>query len=369
MTIALTALGVVYVVRGGDVGEFADALDALGAEGSEAREILESISDLLPDDASPPPDPAPEGTSGNLEILFTGPSPRDHRMVDRLRTLIESADETLWCAWYDVGYEPIADALIERHRAGVDVRIVTDDRYKTRAALAQCKAAGIPFVLDSSNALMHNKFCIVDGHTVWTGSTNISSSGFFKNNNNALVIPSQAIAENYTAEFREMYERKSFGPSSPASTPHRTVEIGDVIIENYFAPEDNAQRRIIELVRGAKETIDFMTFAFTADPISAAMIDRMRAGVRVRGVFEARNSNDEHAEDDRLRDAGATIVIDSNPNAMHHKTVIIDDRIVITGSYNLSRSAEERNDENIVILHSDWIAAEYTAEFGRVSKL
>ncbi len=51
---------------------------------------------------------------------------------------------------------------------------------------------------------------------------------------------------------------------------------------------------------------------------------------------------------------------------MHHKVVIIDEEIVITGSYNFSRSAEERNDENIIIIYNAEIAQEFIKEFQRV---
>ena len=364
--VASSALLAVWIMRGGDQQEAREFLHMV--TDIEPAGLVETFIEALPEAAPIPPD-APIASGGTIEILFTGPSPRDHRVVDRLDALIDGAQESILCAWYDVGYEPIANALVQRHQAGVDVRIVSDERYGTREALAICKRAGIPVVLDDRDAFMHNKFCVIDGRTVWTGSTNISSNGFFKNNNNVIVIDSPEISLNFTVEFKEMFDEDAFGPTSRASTPNRIVELGDVIVENYFAPEDDAQERIIHLIGNAEDSIDFMQFAFTSDPVADAMIARMGDGVRVRGVFEDRNAGSDHSEDDRLAAAGALVIMDTNPGAMHHKTVIIDERIVITGSYNLSKSAETSNDENLLVLHSDWIAEAYTKEFQRIARI
>ena len=58
--------------------------------------------------------------------------------------------------------------------------------------------------------------------------------------------------------------------------------------------------------------------------------------------------------------------LDGNPLNMHHKVIIIDESVVIFGSYNFSRSAEERNDENTLIIHNPELAAQFLAEFERV---
>jgi len=57
------------------------------------------------------------------------------------------------------------------------------------------------------------------------------------------------------------------------------------------------------------------------------------------------------------------VLLDGHPEKMHHKVMIIDDKIVITGSYNLTRSAETQNDENTLVIHDDGIARIYLAEF------
>jgi len=213
---------------------------------------------------------------------------------------------------------------------------------------------------------MHNKFVVIDDHQVWTGSWNLTDNGTYRNNNNVLIINSQRLAQNYTTEFREMFEDKAFGASSPDNTPSPRVELDGVRVETYFESEGDVRPRIRELLGDAQSSIHFMAFAFTDDDIAQAMVRKMREGVVVQGVMEARNVGGTGSEFELLRKAGVDIWKDGNPYIMHHKTIIVDEAIVITGSYNFTASAAERNDENVLILHSPEIAAVYMQEYQRV---
>ena len=71
-------------------------------------------------------------------------------------------------------------------------------------------------------------------------------------------------------------------------------------------------------------------------------------------------------EFDNLKGAGIDVRLDGNPRNMHHKVIIIDGSIVVTGSYNFSRSAEERNDENILVIHSPEVAEAFLEEFDKI---
>ena len=71
-------------------------------------------------------------------------------------------------------------------------------------------------------------------------------------------------------------------------------------------------------------------------------------------------------EYDPFKQAGLDVRIDGNAGQMHHKVFIIDEKIVIFGSYNFSQSAETRNDENILIIYNAAIAQQFIKEFERV---
>ena len=72
-------------------------------------------------------------------------------------------------------------------------------------------------------------------------------------------------------------------------------------------------------------------------------------------------------EFDPFRQAGLEVLIDGIEGQMHHKVFIVDEKIVVLGSYNFSQAAEERNDENLLIVYNEEIAGQFMQEFQRVS--
>ena len=146
------------------------------------------------------------------------------------------------------------------------------------------------------------------------------------------------------------------------------VSLDGTTLEIYFSPEDKAASRIIELIQGAQESINFLAYSFTSTDIGDAMIERSQAGVTVAGVMDDGQVNSSQStEYDPLTQAGLNVRLDGNLiGLMHHKVIIIDQKVVITGSYNFTESAETTNDENVVIIFSPEIAVKYTEEFQRV---
>jgi phosphatidylserine/phosphatidylglycerophosphate/cardiolipin synthase-like enzyme len=270
----------------------------------------------------------------------------------------------------------VAEALIAARQRGVDVRWVTDDENGLEAdedpghgQFAMLQAAGIEVRSDERSALMHNKFWIFDRQTVWTGSTNITGSGVFKQNNNALVIHSPQLAEIYEAEFDEMWNGQ-FGPRSPSQLDTQAAVVNGSNMVVVFTSEDSAlEDAIIPVVLGAQSSIRFLAFSFTDYPLAQAMIDRAAAGVSAAGVYEKFGSETDAAEMDTLLCGGIPIRQDGNSGFMHNKLIIIDDRIVITGSLNFSTNAEDNNDENVIIIDNPEIAQLYVQEFDRIWSL
>ncbi len=314
-------------------------------------------------------------------VYFTAPAfsaqdgyPRRDLAADFV-WLIEQAEASVDLAAYDLDLPPVADALLAAHRRGVDVRVVTESDNAHREALRTLQAAGVPVVEDQpDDGLMHNKFAVIDDQWVWTGSWNMTENGTYRNDNHAVLIASLALAENYRAEFDEMFAGQ-FGPTSPLNTPHPHVVITvdadqgrtrRVELEAYFAPEGDVVDEVVAHIQGARERVRFMAFVFTSDEIADAMVERAEAGVVVQGVVEARNTEAPYSQVPRLRAAVHDVLLDGNPYIMHHKVIIIDDQTVILGSYNFSHSAETRNDENVLVVHDAEVARLFVEEFGRV---
>ena len=224
--------------------------------------------------------------------------------------------------------------------------------------------AGIEVSDDQRSALMHNKFWIFDDQTVWTGSTNITANGNFRNNNNVIVLDSPQLAEIYEREFAEM-QAGEFGTTSTSTVAAQSTTIDGAPIQVLFAAEDEVATQLIPLLENAQDSVRFMAFSFTLDEMGAALQSRAAAGVDVRGIFETRGSETEYSEMPALYCAGVPVRQDGNPGTFHHKVFIIDDQMVITGSYNFSDNADSNNDENVVIITNSDIAAQYLQEFDR----
>jgi phosphatidylserine/phosphatidylglycerophosphate/cardiolipin synthase-like enzyme len=319
--------------------------------------------------------PTPIGNDW-YQVYFTAPQYPDkvanhHGGLDeRLAGFIKTAQSSVDMAIYLLDLPSVTQAVLDARQRGVTVRVVTDmdtlQDPQENPSFKRLQEAGIPVVGGNLNAIMHNKFVVVDRAAVWTGSWNFSTSETYRNNNNAILIRSGQLAHNYTVVFEKMFTDRKFGPSrKPGGTTQR-LTIGGVTVENYFAPEDNVADKITARLKQATHTIDFMAFAFTDDDIGRAVMDRAKAGVQVRGVFESANAKNEFSEYDKSRKAGVEVWLDGNPYSMHHKVFIMDGKTVILGSFNFSQNAETENDENLLIVDDPALAQTFAAEFERV---
>ena len=306
------------------------------------------------------------------QVLFTEPetisSPERPQgsIMENLIERINRAQQSIHVAAFEFDLLPVAEALIAAKQRGVEILWVTDDEYGVNddpgGLFALLARNGIGIQQDNSSGLMHNKFLIFDGDTVWTGATNITENGIFHNNNNVLVIKSQPLARIFEREFDEMWEGQ-FGPTSPATVSSQSVTVEQTPILVLFASEDDVIDQLIPIIQGAQHNIRFMAFSFTDDALGNAVGERAKAGVNVMGIFETRGSETTSSELERLYCAQIAVRQDGNPSLLHHKVFVIDDEIVITGSMNFTDNADENNDENVIILANAEIAAAYLHEF------
>jgi phosphatidylserine/phosphatidylglycerophosphate/cardiolipin synthase-like enzyme len=287
--------------------------------------------------------------------------------------LMARATRTLDVADYDFDLANVAQAMAGAAKRGVRVRMVTDsdtlDNTKDAAVQAAFKTlrdATIPIVPDNRPPIMHNKFTVVDGEWVEMGSWNYTDGDTYHLNNNMAIFHSRELADNYTAEFEKMFVQKKFGPAKPPGVPHPTLQIGGMAVENYFAAEDKVAAHVIDKINQAQHTIHFLAFSFTHDGMGQAMLARHKAGVEVQGVFETTGSNTPFSEYGKLKQAGLDVYQDGNPYVMHHKVILLDDRITIFGSFNFSDNADKDNDENLLIVTDPTFTAQFEQEYQRV---
>jgi phosphatidylserine/phosphatidylglycerophosphate/cardiolipin synthase-like enzyme len=363
--VVLSILGIYYSLTGRDPG---------GVVGAETQTAA------VPAQTSTVAAPTSVNASGAWwEVYFADPvnvkDPANWQssIEGRLIEKINAAKTSIHIASFEFDLTPVADALIAAKQRGVDVLWVTDDEHGLEAdgepghgQFAMLQEAGIEVRSDTRSALMHNKFWIFDGQIVWTGSTNITENGIFKQDNNAIVIQSPELAAIYEREFQEMWDGK-FGPRSPSTLDQQIAVVNGSRIVVVFTSEDPAlENAIIPIVNSATHSIRFLTFSFTDYPLADTMSQRFKAGVDVAGVFERVGSETEAAELRTLMCRSVPVKQDSNPGFLHHKVIVVDERIVITGSMNFSTNAEESNDENVIIIDNAEIARLYLQEFERV---
>lgn len=284
---------------------------------------------------------------------------------------IDNAQETIHIASFEFDLEPVAEALIAAEQRGVEVQFVTDDEhgieddeYFGHGLFPRLEEGGIEVKDDGRAALMHNKFWLFDGQTVWTGSTNITKNGNFRNNNNSIVIQSPELTAIFEREFDELWAGQ-YGPTSPSTLDDQAVVIAETPIQALFAAEDEVISLLLPLIDSAEDNIRFLVFPFTHDEVGAAVLERAQAGVDVKGIFEKRGSETKYSELSLLYCSGLPVRQDGNPGTFHHKVFVIDDELVITGSLNFSNNADESNDENVLVLQNADIAREYLKEFER----
>ncbi len=138
------------------------------------------------------------------------------------------------------------------------------------------------------------------------------------------------------------------------------------VSEICFSRTMNCASIIIWLIDSAQRSVLVAVYVFTSDPLADALIRAHQRGVEVRVVIERGEAEGRGSEYERLKSAGILIRLDGNSGLMHHKFMVIDEQIVVTGSYNWSAAAEDRNDENVVAIDDREIASLYVEEFERV---
>jgi phosphatidylserine/phosphatidylglycerophosphate/cardiolipin synthase-like enzyme len=275
--------------------------------------------------------------SGSIEVFFC---PQTNCSAEFWKTAENSEAK---CAFYDIDLNEFGklDSPIVERENNVKGKVINDSNF----------------------GLMHDKFCSINRTIAWTGSFNPTYNDNYRNDNNAVIIHSRYIAENYFEEYEEM-RNEIFGRG--AETRYKKVIVNGTLVENYFCPEDKCKERIIETINLAEKNIHFLAFTFTDGEIANALISKSRS-IEVKGVMEKRSAFTNYSRFLQMN-RSFPVLTDGNKYTMHNKVFIIDNSTTITGSFNPTKSADEKNDENIIIIHDKTIAEKYEKEFARIYK-
>lgn len=292
-----------------------------------------------------------------------------------LKYHIDSSKETIDMAIY--GFEniwQIKEALIKAQNRGIKIRMV----YDTDANDKTYYSHTIPLsqIIKNTNTdnqnpktksfIMHNKFIIFDNKRVYTGSANISPSDMSNYNSNVILfIKSNKIAEIYTKEFNQLYSGK-FHNGKDKTEPNETI-VGASTISVYFSPQDNIiNSKIIPLINKSTTSIYIPTFLITNKDLTNSLIEAKNRGVKIKIILDAANSNSVYSMHKKLRENGIDVKVENYAGKMHAKSIIIDNKYLIIGSMNFSKSGNTKNDENVIILTNPKLAEFYIKYFNEL---
>ncbi|HEY7850351.1 MAG TPA: phospholipase D-like domain-containing protein [Ktedonobacterales bacterium] len=342
----------------------------------------------------------------------------DAELTARVVEFIAATETSLDCAIYDLRHPQILAALTQlASRAHVRLRIAFDGGGERAGGMAgDPKPSGTAQAIDQAGLrerataihehgrhLMHDKYLVRDGRAVWVGSANFTVGGLELQDNNCLEITSSALAATYTAAFEELispgheHHEQEAGRHAAAqrAAPPAPVAVDGAQFTPYFAPAagEGIEQALVEAIRHARR-IRVLAFLISDPGVLEALAPfASNHNFDIRGVYDPHGMQDvtrashqgghqEHAgrtgkgvhaaqsdarfwflHDPRFIAAPSHgFSAGREQDFMHNKVLVIDDRLVFTGSYNFSENAEA-NDETMLAIESPALAAAYTAYF------
>lgn len=144
----------------------------------------------------------------------------------------------------------------------------------------------------------------------------------------------------------------------------RTAEQSEV----FFSPGEDCRQAIIRQVNGALRELKICVFTISDDSITRAIVNTHRRGVALKIITDNDKSFDHGSDIDAMAKEGIAIKMDISSNHMHHKFMVVDERTLLTGSYNWTSSAARFNHENILLTREQGVVKSFDKEFDRLWK-
>ena len=314
-------------------------------------------------------------------VTLTDGGQSAHDVAVRLGGFLAKAERTLDIAVYDFALSPevaapVVHAVKSAAAHGVAVRIaynVDHDRPipvppppRTDTPLVESLAVparAIPGVPD----LMHHKFVVRDGSSVWTGSMNWTDDSWTREENVIVTLDSETIAGDFTRDFEDVWSRRAVAGTGEFDPDPDTLD--GALVQPWFSPGRGRRiaHRIATALGRAERRIRIASPVLTAGPILGTLAEIAASHVvDLAGVVDATQMQEVHGQ---WRDdphaawkipAFASVAGNTpfsgkrstpyGPGTVHdymHTKVTVADDVVFVGSYNLSHSGQE-NAENVL---------------------
>ena len=285
----------------------------------------------------------------------------------KLLELINNAKYEIDFAIYGLrGQDTILEALKNAQKRGVIINGVVDSDAKNHNYYDDTKLLYKYFNIksDHQSYIMHNKFFIIDKSILWTGSSNISDTGTGGYNaNNAVVIYNKQMANIYLEEFNQMFYNKKFHIHKTKHTFYN-LKTKDSTISVFFSPKSNTYKNgIKQIIQNAKRYIYIPIFYITHSNLTQELIKAKNRGVDIKIILDATAAKNRYSKHKFLRANGIKVKVENFGGKMHCKSIIVDDKYFITGSMNLTKAGNTKNDENTLIIKNSKLAKQYKKYF------
>ena len=323
------------------------------------------------------------------------------KVMARLTAFINGATQTLDFAIYDMRLgDPLRAqlqaALRDRAQAGVEIRFCYDADKPPQPNLAAgqdpapggtgafVQSLGYPWRRIAGMKLMHSKYIVRDGQSVWTGSANITDDAFTLMENNIVEVDSPPLASYYARDFEELWEKQNFDHTGDIHTEPVPLTFSNQSANArvMFSPGCGLEidSEIARRVRAAQRRVRVCSLLINSGTLIGELGNLLRHGrVVLDGIYDHTQMEQVYLQwqevpQNRWKISALKEIIaraglvgkNSAPytptgphNFMHNKVLVINDT-VITGSYNFSRSAQF-NAENILLIESAPLAEIYSA--------
>jgi len=323
------------------------------------------------------------------------------KVMARLTAFINGATQTLDFAIYDMRLgDPLRAqlqaALRDRAQAGVEIRFCYDADKPPQPNLAAgqdpapggtgafVQSLGYPWRRIAGMKLMHSKYIVRDGQSVWTGSANITDDAFTLMENNIVEVDSPPLASYYARDFEELWEKQNFDHTGDIHTEPVPLTFSNQSANArvMFSPGCGLEidSEIARRVRAAQRRVRVCSLLINSGTLIGELGNLLRHGrVVLDGIYDHTQMEQVYLQwqevpQNRWKISALKEIIaraglvgkNSAPytptgphNFMHNKVLVINDT-VITGSYNFSRSAQF-NAENILFIESAPLAEIYSA--------
>ena len=131
-------------------------------------------------------------------------------------------------------------------------------------------------------------------------------------------------------------------------------------IQVYFSPLGGATEAVVEALARSTNSVLVQAYSFTSAPIARALVEAKSRGLKVQVILDKSQNTEKYSEADFLQHEGIPTLIDSQHAIAHNKVMVLDGYVVLTGSFNFTRAAEQNNAENLLVINDPVLAKQYT---------